>query len=505
MSALRLSEKGYRVLVLERGRWYAAEDFPKTNWNLRKWLWMPRLRMFGIMKMSIFRHITIVSGSGVGGGSLVYANTLPRPESPFFESGSWRDLRDWESTLDPHYATALKMLGASPNPLLFDADKALEKLADELGRPEHFSRPDVSVYFGSPGREVDDPYFDGKGPSRTGCVHCGACMTGCPYNAKNTLDKNYLHLAQGHGAQILAEREVVGVEPLDSAGYKVTTRSVVRRLGVGKKETFTARGVVFSAGVLGTLALLLKLKETSLPNLSDRLGEDIRTNNETLISVSSLDDSLDMSKGLAIGSLLQTDESSHLEVVRYAEGSGFWRLLHLPVAHGKNFASRFLGMLRALITSPLGYFRIYTRSWSRHTSVLLFMQTIDSTLSFRRSAFSFLFGPLRSLVATGAPPSPNIPASNELASKYADITGGKLTSFALETISGIPSTAHILGGAVMGASASEGVIDSANRVFGYDNMLVIDGSMISANPGVNPSLSITAIAEHAMSLVPVAK
>lgn len=525
VSALRLSEKGHRVLVIEKGSWYGAKDFPKTNWNLRKWLWMPRLRMFGIMKMTIFRHITVLSGTGVGGGSLVYANTLPRPQKPFFNSGSWADLKDWQSALDPHYVMALKMLGAVRNPKLYDADRALEQLADEVKRPEHFRSPMVSVFFGvgadadgkggekaSPGREVDDPYFGGEGPSRTGCIHCGACMTGCPNNAKNTLDKNYLHLAQLRGAQILAETEAIDVLPLDaedgSEGYRISTLATRRRFGLGRRQSFTSRGVVFSGGVLGTLSLLLKLKPRSLPRLSDRLGDDIRTNNETLISVSSLDDGLDMSKGLAIGSLLRTDDDSHLEVVRYSKGSGFWRLLHLPVSHGRTFTARLLGMARALASDPLGYARIYTRSWSRHTAVLLFMQTLDSTLQFRRSRFPFLSGlvsgGLASSIASGAAPSPNIPSSNALAAHYARITGGKSTSFALETLSGIPSTAHILGGAVMAADPSRGVIDASNRVFGYRNMLIVDGSAISANPGVNPSLTITAIAEHAMAQLPLA-
>jgi cholesterol oxidase len=484
VSALRLSEKGYKVLVVEKGKWYKAEDFPRTNWQLRKWMWVPALRMFGIMKVTLLRHVSIISGTGVGGGSLVYANTLPRPKTEFFNSGNWKGLADWESELDEHYVEALRMLGAARTPKLFDADKSLKSLAQQIGRAEHFHPTNTAVYFGKPGEKVDDPYFDGEGPTRTGCVYCGGCMTGCRYNSKNTLDKNYLYLAMKKGTEILAENEVVDVKPLDGAsgnsGYTVKIKTSTRVFP--KRRKYRVRGVVFSGGVLGTLKLLLKLKKDSLPRVSDRLGLDIRTNNETLISVSSLNDDLDMSKGVAIGSILNTDDNSHLEVVRYAEGSGFWKLLHMP----RSFKS------------PLSYFKIYfTRPWAKSTAVLLFMQTLDSTLKFRLN----IFGNVASQVGTGAAPSPNIPASDELTDKFSAIVNGKPTSFVLETLSGTPSTAHILGGAVMGSDISKGVIDKNNQLFGYENILVVDGSMISSNPGVNPSLTITAIAERCMSLV----
>ena len=263
VSALRLSEKGYKVLVIEKGKWYEAKDFAKTNWNLRKWLWMPYLRFFGIMKMSIFRHIVIISGTGVGGGSLVYANTLPIPKTNFYKSGSWSELEDWETELKPFYQKALTMLGASRNPKLFDGDIALKELAKEIGREDQFENPDVAVYFGKEGVKVKDPYFDGKGPDRAGCTFCGGCMTGCRHNAKNTLDKNYLYLAQNNGAKILAENEVHDVLPIDnkdgSTGYKVLVKSSTQ-LFKSKKE-FTSKGVIFSGGVLGTIKLLTKLKE----------------------------------------------------------------------------------------------------------------------------------------------------------------------------------------------------------------------------------------------------
>jgi cholesterol oxidase len=296
------------------------------------------MRFFGIMRLNIFRHIVIISGTGVGGGSLVYANTLPVPKSAFYTTGSWSNLADWETELRPYYQRALKMLGANQNPKLFDSDLILEKLAKEIGQEDQFEHTDVAVFFGKEEQRVDDPYFTGKGPQRTGCNFCGGCMTGCRYDAKNTLDKNYLYLAQKQGAEILAENEVCAVEPLDSedgkTGYRVSVRTSTRIFR--KKKLLTTKGIIFSGGVLGTVKLLLKMRSSSLPRLSGKLGDLIRTNNETLISVSTLDKNKDVSKGVAIGSILHTDENSHLEVVRYSSGSGFWKLLHLPYTTGKN-------------------------------------------------------------------------------------------------------------------------------------------------------------------------
>ncbi|MGY3795642.1 GMC family oxidoreductase [Aquimarina sp. 433] len=496
VSALRLTEKGYKVLVIEKGKWYRPEDFPKTNWNLKKWLWVPFLKWFGIMKMSFFKHVVVISGTGVGGGSLVYANTLPVPKKDFFISGSWKNLADWQSELAPFYNIALKMLGAQKNPHLFDGDKALQELATSLDIKNDFSATDVAVFFGTPNKKVADPYFDGKGPERTGCNFCGGCMTGCRIGAKNTLDKNYLYLAQQQGAQILAENEVIDVVP-NHDEYTITFKSSTRYFP--RKKRVRAKGVIFSGGVLGTVKLLLKLKKQSLPRLSDYLGEDIRTNNESLISVTNLNGTKDMSKGVAIGSILHTDENSHLEIVRYAKGSGFWRLSHLPLTHGKNTIVRVIKIVTSFIKNPLSYIKLYTvKDWSKSTAILLFMQTLDSTLKFRLNAF----GKMNTSVNDGDKPSAFISESLGLAKRYAKITKGKETVFGLEPLAGIPSTAHILGGAVMSDNPKKGVIDKNNKVFGYKNMYICDGSMISANPGVNPSLSITAIAERAMSKIP---
>lgn len=500
VSALRLSEKGYKVLVFEKGKWYKAEDFPKTNWNIKRWLWIPFLRCFGIMKISLFRHITILSGVGVGGGSLVYANTLPVPKSKFFNSGSWAALQDWEAELKPYYATALKMLGAAKNPILFDADKALLAVAKEIGKEDKFDATNVAIYFGKPNVTEPDPYFNGEGPDRVGCNFCGACMTGCPNNSKNTLDKNYLYLAQRKGAKIIAEQEVVDIVPIGkkdgSEGYEVTFKDSTKFFKKSKKVK--AKGVIISGGVLGTIKLLLQLKKTSLPNLSGKLGDEIRTNNETLISVSTLDKEKDFSRGIAIGSILHTDENTHIEMCRYREGSDAWKLTHLPYSPSKNVFVRYFNTVKASLKSPVSYLKIYFKnSWAKKTTVILFMQTLNSTLKFKQN----IFGGMQSTIGSGQKPTPFIPESVALTKLLAEKANGKATSFAGETLLGIPSTAHILGGAVMGIDATKGVIDKNNKVFGYENMFIVDGSMISANPGVNPSLSITAIAERAMAKI----
>lgn len=498
-AALRLSEKGYKVLVLEKGKWLRAEDFPKSNWNVKKWLWLPALRFFGLFKITLFRHVAILSGVGVGGGSLVYANTLPVPTAKFFHAETWAHLADWETELKDFYALARQMMGAAPNPRLQAGDLALQKLAREIGKEEFFCPTTVAVYFGEPGVTAPDPYFNGKGPERTGCIFCGGCMLGCRYNSKNSLDKNYLHLAQQHGARIQAEAEVYDVIPLDqkngAAGYKVKWRTSTSFFKSQKEAT--CRGVVFAAGVLGTVKLLLKLKQTSLPNLSDKVGTGIRTNSESLIGVTTFDKSTVFSEGVAIGSILHTDEHSHLEPVRYSAGSGFWRLLMSPLAYGSNVLIRLFKVLSDVFLHPLDNLRaFFIDDWSKRTQILLFMRTIDSTLCFSRGILG-----MKSALARGPAPSAFIPEAKDLAERYAQIVHGKATALSTETLLGIPTTAHILGGAVMGKDRAEGVIDRDNRVFGYENMYVCDGSMISANPGVNPSLTILALTERAMSKI----
>ncbi|RJP91505.1 MAG: GMC family oxidoreductase [Desulfobacteraceae bacterium] len=505
VAALRLSEKGYRVLVLEKGKWLREADFPETNWNVKKWLWMPFFRFFGLFRLTLFRHVAVLSGVGVGGGSLVYANTMPIPKKEFFVSGSWAGLADWEEELREFYPLALKMRGATVCPRLETGDLALRQLAMEIGKADGFMPTTAGVYFGKPGETVPDPYFDGKGPDRTGCVFCGGCMLGCRFNSKNTLDKNYLHLAMGQGAEIRAESEACDVAPLDgkdgTGGYRVKWKSSTRIFNrIFKKQgEFTSRGVVFAGGVLGTVKLLLKLKSASLPRLSQKVGCGVRTNSESLIGVTTTDRDTVFSDGVAISAILNTDAHSHLETVRYSAGSGIWRLLMSPMISGGNIVSRVFKVIFDLVRHPVSNFKAFTVSdWSKKTQILLFMRSIDSTLRLTRGFFG-----LSSRMDKGEPPTAFIPESRDLAEKYAAIVNGKPMVLLTETFFGIPTTAHILGGAVMGKNAAEGVIDRDNRVFGYENMYVCDGSMISANIGVNPSLTITAISERAMGKIPV--
>lgn len=501
VSALRLSEKGYKVLVIEKGKWFKSNDFPKTNWNLKKWIWEPKLSLKGFFKMTFLNHVTVLSGVGVGGGSLTYANTLPIPKKDFFESGSWAKLDNWQEVLKPHYDTAYKMLGAAKNPTLFAADLTLKDIAKEIGKENYFEAAKAAVYFGEKGKTVNDPYFEGKGPDRTGCLHCGACMTGCRHNSKNTLDKNYLFLAQQLGANIFAEKEVYNVTPIGtndgSDGYKIEFKSSI---GKKKKDSITTRGVIFSGGVVGTVPLLLKLKESSLPNLSNMVGCNVRTNNESLLLVTSTEKNHeDFSKGLAIGSVLHTDENSHLEPVRYGEGSSFFRILTIPVVHHKYALFRMLGILGIAIKFPIKLVKtMFTASYSKRTTVLLFMQTLDSTLRIKLGKIT----KMKSEKEKGSKPNAFISEALSLGKRYAKKVQGIPYANFTDVLLGTPTTAHILGGSVMGKNISEGVIDKHCKVFGYKNMMVCDGAMISANPGVNPSLSITAITEYAMSNIP---
>ncbi len=491
VSALRLAEKGYKVLVIEKGKWKKAQDFSKTNWNLPKWMWLPALGWHGIFKMTFFRHLSVISGVGVGGGSLVYANTLPKPKKVFFNTGSWKGLLEWEKDLLPHYQTAYKMLGATENPKFFDADLILK----EISQNKVFEPTKVAVFFGEPEKTVSDPFFDGKGPDRAGCNFCGQCMTGCPHNAKNTLDKNYLYLAQQKNAEILAEHFVTDVIPQDDETYIVEYRKTGKYFS--KKKQVRTKGIIFAGGVLGTVPLLLKLKKGNMPNLSDMVGKDVRSNNEALIFVTTPDKNIDMSKGIAIGSILNTSKHSHLEPVRYGNGSGFWRIGVLPLVTEKFWLKRLGKLLWQLVSEPLQWLKIYSISnFSKHTAVLLYMESLEGKLQLKKNLFN-----VNTKIQDGKAPSAFIPNAHKLAREYAKKINGKPMSFVLENLSGIPSTAHILGGAVIGKDKNLGVIDTNHQVFGYKNVYVCDGSAISANPGVNPALTITAMTERAMSLV----
>lgn len=500
VSALRLAEKGYKVLVLEQGKWYAAKDFPKRNWNVKKWFWLPLLRFYGFFRISFFKHVTVLAGAGVGGGSLMYANCLQTPKIEFFESYSWAHLADWKTELQEFYKIGSKMLGANPNPKLQIGDQALKQIAEDLDKSDQFEPTNVGIYFGEPEKVVSDPYFNGEGPDRSGCTFCGGCMVGCQHNAKNTLDKNYLYLAQKKGVKIEAEKEVYDVIPNNSSngngGYKIKWKSSTKVFK--NRGECSAKNIIFAGGVLGTIKLLLKLKKSSLPNLSNKLGTGVRTNSESLMGVVDHNRKQVFSEGIAIGSILHTDKYSHIEPVRYSDGSGFWRLLMSPLAHGNYAITRLGKIVWDAIIHPIQNIKMmFVDDWAKRTQILLFMQTIDSTLRFSKGLYS-----LKSTLESGKSPSAFIPEADELIKRFAKIVNGKPGALLSETILGRPTTAHILGGAIMGKDKEEGVIDKNNHVFGYENMYICDGSMISANPGVNPSLTIVALTERAITKIP---
>jgi cholesterol oxidase len=508
VSALRLTEKGYRVLVLEKGRRLRTGDFPKTNWNLKKFFWLPQVGCRGLFKMTFLGHVTALTGVGVGGGSLVYANTLPVPKDSFFEAPSWSHLASWKTELAEHYKTALRMLGATRNPNMTFPDEVIRQVGKEIGREDGFEQTDVAVYFGKPEETVPDPFFGGEGPERTGCKSCGGCMIGCNYGAKNTLDKNYLHLAERKRLTIEADTEVTWVRPLPEGGYEIEARHGTRNVQAwNEKKTYRTGNVVFAGGVLGTVPLLLELKESpeGLPGLSRRIGDFVRTNSEALIGVVTQRRDKDLSQGIAIGSILHTDDHSHLEPVRYSAGSGVFRTLMLPMAPGDSIGERFLNALKLVARQPLRTIRTYlVPDWAKYNMILLYMRTVEGHIRMRLGR-SWRTGFQRWAVTAkgdGPPAKAWSPEATDLAGRVARLIDGYPTSLLTETVLGIPTTAHILGGCPMGDSPENGAIDHRQRLFGYDGLWVVDGSAISANPGVNPSLTITALAERAMTFIP---
>jgi len=508
VAALRLAEKGYRVAVLERGRRFDDRDFAETTWQLGRYYWMPKLGLKGILSLTMFRDVFIASGCGVGGGSLGYANTLYRGRPAFFRDPQWRDLADWESELTAHYATAEKMLGVTEYDEDSPAGELLREYATEKGFGDTYARTRVGVFLGEPGVTVRDPYFDGAGPARTGCTRCGACMVGCRDGAKNTLVKNYLYFAEQLGVEVLPEREVIDVRPLGAAdgsgGYTVTH---VRSGAVFRSDRrqFTAGGVVLAAGALGTNRLLFRCKLAgSLPRISDRLGELVRTNSESILAVTAGDGAPDFSRGIAITASVYPDPDTHIEPVTYGSGADSQSLLFTLLTEAGTRRTQPLHLLLNVARHPrvaLKAFRI--RDWSQRTVILLVMQTLDNAIRLRVKRRL----PNGSVVLTTEqdPDNPNpdkIPAAYRAAEWIRQRVGGTPQAVFTEAILSIPTTAHILGGAVIGADPARGVIDASHRAFGYQNLLVCDGAAVPANVGVNPSLTITAMAERALTHVP---
>ncbi|HNS71988.1 MAG TPA: GMC family oxidoreductase [bacterium] len=504
VAALRLAEKGYRVGVLERGRRFREGEYPATNWELWNWLWKPKLGCTGIQEMTLLKNTLVLSGAGVGGGSLVYCAVLLEPPEPFFRDPQWAGLEaDWQETLRPHYQTARRMLGVTPNPRLWKSDELLREYAREIGREAYFKPTEVGIYFGDPDRETPDPYFDGKGPARRGCDQAGRCMVGCNGGGKNSLDRNYLHLAEFHGAEIFPFTLVTRVEPLPDGGYRIVSRPAHRRLG--REKVWHARGVVVAAGALGTNHLLLQCKRKGyLPLLSDQLGQTARTNSEILLGVTADNPADRYCEGIAITSSLFVDETTHVEPVRYPEGSNAMFILGTLLTDGGGRLPRPLKYLFNIIRHPLQFVRtLNPRGWAKRSVILLVMQTEDNKMAFRlkrRWLMPWKYK-LGSAVDGRAIPS-YLPAANAAGRALARKMPGQAKNAITEVVLNTPLTAHIMGGCVIGADRESGVIDKKCQVFGYENMYIVDGAALPANLGVNPSLTITALAEYAMSHIP---
>lgn len=512
VSAHRLTEKGYSVGVLEQGKRYRPQDFPKTNWKIQKYLWAPALGCYGILKMSLFRHTFILSGTGVGGGSLGYANTLYVPPDKVWNDPKWAKLKDWKRVMPDHYATAKKMLGVVTNPYLGKADHMLKKAAEKAGVDHTFHPTEVGVFFGKKGKEgveVPDPYFNGEGPPRKGCTKLGRCMVGCVDGGKNTLDKNYLYFAQKQGADIHPETRVVKIIPMDNAadgskGYEIHTMRKTSSL-LSKRQIFRSRGVVVSAGVLGTLKLLMDNKDKGhLPHLSQELGNIVRTNSEALLAIRIKDKDINVCDGVCIGSSIHVDEHTHIEPVRYGKGSNVMGGI-TTVLPGQESRSRIVDWLKEVVKRPLDLVgNNYLKNWADKTIVLLVMQTLDSRLKIKYRRLPFF--PFKKVLTTeGKKIATTIPRATRFAELMGKMFNASTFTSITEVLLNIPSTAHILGGAAMGDSPETGVIDSENKVWNYKNMYICDGSTVGANLGVNPSLTITALSEHAMDHVKTKK
>ena len=508
VAAMRLTEKGYRVLVVEQGRRYRPEDFAKTSWALGKALWAPRLGLRGVMGVRVLKNLVVFHGAGVGGGSLVYANVHLEPLDAFYRDPQWAHLADWREELAPHYREARRMLGSAESPRTFASDHALHAVLEDMGQGDTFKRHTVGVYFGEPDAPAEDPYFGGEGPTRRGCTFCGRCMLGCRVGAKNTLDKNYLYLAERGGAQVLSESRVVDVRPLDggsgATGYAIKVRSTGRG-PFGRSQVLRAKKVVFSAGVLGTVELLARCKgRGSLPRISDRLGDRVRTNSESIQGVNVYGE--DISEGVAISSGGFTQDGTHVEIFRYGQDGDALAWLSTVHTRGGRLP-RQAYWFAAMLRHPLRTLRqLWPVGWSKSLAGVLAMQANDTSmkLELRRSWWWPLGQRLVGAWGERNPPPTYLPSAHEVTARLAEKMGGIPGSVLPEVLFDTTTTAHILGGCSMGASAAEGVIDRDQRVFGYEGLYVADGSAISANLGVNPSLTITAMTERAMAQVPAA-
>ena len=500
VAALRLTEKGYRVLVIEAGRRLDDADLPRTSWRTKDFLWAPALGCYGVQRIHMLPDAIILAGAGVGGGSLVYANTLYVPPEPFFKDKQWAHITDWQSELAPYYDQAKRMLGVVQNPTMTPADIELKAVAEEMGVGDTFTLTPVGVYFGDgPGVDAPDPFFGGRGPQRTGCIECGECMTGCRHNAKNTLVKNYLYLAESAGAEIQPMTTVTGLEQFGE-GFAID----VKRTGSRKKgrRRILAKQVVMAAGAYNTQRLLHAMKDTGrLPNLSSTLGELSRSNSESLLGAITKDRSRDYTQGVAITSSFYPEPHTHIEPVRYGKGSNMMGLLQTAMTDEIDGEPRWKTWVRELIKERSNFLQMVNlRGWSERSIILLVMQSVDNslTVSGKRGRFGFR---LTSKQGPGEPNPTWIPAGNEAARLLAKRIGG-IPGGTIGDLVSAPMTAHFVGGAVIGDSSQTGVIDPYHRVYGHPGLHVVDGAAVSANLGVNPSLTITAQAERAMAMWP---
>ncbi len=514
VSAMRLTEKGYSVLVLEKGKRFEDKDFAKSNWQFWKYLWLPALRAHGILQISILKGVMVLHGAGVGGGSLGYANVLEVPSDETFATPAWNQNIKWGEVLQPYYQVAKRMLGSARNPRLWKADQILRQMADEICMGHTFRPTDVGAYFGEAGVTVADPYFEGKGPARAGCNHCGGCMVGCRHNAKNTLPKNYLYFAEKNGAEIRAEVEVIDVRPwtiehpslmIENARYEVTYQSSTSPLK--RKQTVYARNVILSAGVMGTMKLLLNLRDVkkSLPELSRKLGHMVRTNSEALLGSLARTPDVNYSAGVAISSIYSHNEITRVEPVRYPDGSSLMRFLAAPLIDTDvSVPVRILKFLGWVLAHPIDFAKaLILPGWAHNVTILLVMQHADNRMRFRmgRSGFTLF---RRGLVADEEPGykiHAQVQGSHELTREFARRTNGVALGSIGENLLGLPTTAHILGGAPIGQTVEDSVVNQKFEVHNYAGLYIIDGSIVPANPGVNPSLTITALAECAMSQI----
>ena len=502
VSALRLREKGYSVAVLEAGRRFEDKDFPKTSWRLNKFLYAPKIGLYGIQRIHVLPDVLILSGAGVGGGSLVYANTLYQPGDEYFFDKQWTSITDWKRELAPWYDQARRMLGVTENPYFSNSDQAMKEAAIEMGVGHTFQMAPLGVFFGEgKGVPSKDPFFGGVGPDRNGCQQCGSCMTGCHFNAKNTLPKNYLGLAESAGAQVFPMTTATKIEQLSNGQWKITTKKSHYLFGVTNK-IFYANDVIVAAGTYNSQKLLHKMKDSgALPLLSDRLGELSRTNSEALTGATMKDTKIDYSQGSAITSSFFPDEHTHIEPVRYGKGSNLMGLLQTIMTDGYSSKARRKQWWKSFFANPYLLKSVLdVRKWSQRTVIALTMQNVDSFISVKPKRGWFGWH----LTSTNDPEHPNatyIPAANEvvrrIAKKHGGIAGGHVGD-----LINAPFTAHFVGGCVIGKDISQGVVDPYHRVWNYPSLHIVDGSTITANLGVNPSLTITAQAERALSLWP---